>query len=187
MNNAERILSELDGALDSEIELTLYGRAAFLLGFPDPQVEFSQSLDVDAVLWLGQAEELANESNFWEALEVTNRKLEPEGLYMSHLFEENQVILTKEWRERRLPIKGSWANLRLHRLSDEDLLLSKLMRDDPQDRQDALFIIRHRGWSRIDLENLLAEAVVPDLRELRDEYREASHSLLRLIPIERSS
>ena len=181
MNNAERILSELNGALDSAIELTLYGRAAFLLGFPDPPVEFAQSLDVDAVLWLGQAEELANQSNFWEALEVTNRKLEPEGLYMSHLFEESQVILTKEWRERRPMIEGSWANLRLYRLSDEDLLLSKMMRDDPQDRQDALHIIRHRGWIRTDLEKILAKAVIPDLQELRDEYREASHSLLRLM------
>ena len=58
MTYAERILGELDRQLESPVDLTLYGRAAFLLGFSDPPEQFSQSLDDDAVLWLGQAEEL---------------------------------------------------------------------------------------------------------------------------------
>ncbi len=178
---AERILNELDGLLDSDVELILYGRAAFVLGFPDPPVQFSQSSDVDAVLWIGQAEELAERTNFWEALETTNRNLEAEGFYMSHLFEETQVILTADWRENRQKIEGPWRHLKLSRLSDEDLLLSKLMRDDPQDRHDALFIVRWRGWSGEVLGKILDRAVIPDLRELREEYRNASASLLRLL------
>ena len=64
-NNAARILEALDGHLDSAVELTLYGRAALQLGFADPLDEFAFSRDIDAVFWLGQAEELAESTNFW--------------------------------------------------------------------------------------------------------------------------
>jgi len=171
---AHRILAELDRHLDSRVELTLYGRAAFFLGFSDPPSQFSQSLDVDAVLWLGQAEELDLKSNFWSALEKTNEVLEPEGFYMSHLFEEDQVILTKEWRQQRVVIEGEWKHLQLSRLSDVDLFLSKLMRDDPQDREDALFIVERCQWSAEEVGQICRRAIIPDLQELRDEFEKAS-------------
>jgi hypothetical protein len=66
VNNAERILSALDDKLNIAVELTLYGRAAFVLGFKDAPKEFAQSKDIDAVLWIGQAGELARTTNFWE-------------------------------------------------------------------------------------------------------------------------
>jgi hypothetical protein len=75
MTNAEQILGVLDARLSSPVELTLYGRAALLLGFANPPVEYGLSHDVDAVLWLGQAEELAQRTNFWEAVEHTNEQL----------------------------------------------------------------------------------------------------------------
>ena len=58
MTNAEQILSLLDSELTSRVELTLYGRAALYLGFPNAPRDHALSRDVDAVLWLGQAEEL---------------------------------------------------------------------------------------------------------------------------------
>jgi len=182
---AHRILSELDHHLDGRIELTLCGRAAFLLGFPNPLPVFSQSLGVDVVLWLGQAEQLETQSNFWEALEKTNDELETEGFYMSHLFEDDQVILTKNWRQHREPIIGEWKNLNLSRLSDEDLFLSKLNRDDPQDRDDAQFIVARRNWSVKKIRAILARAVVPELQELQDEFEKATASLLRLVETHR--
>ena len=69
VNNAERILSALNGELNKSVELTRYGRAAFALGFEDAPEEFAQSNDIDAVLWIGQADELARTTNFWEAVE----------------------------------------------------------------------------------------------------------------------
>lgn len=179
MTYAERILGELDHRLDAAIELTLYGRAAFLLGFVDPPEQFSQSLDVDAVLWIGQAEELGEKTNFWEAIEGLNAALAPDGFYMSHLFVENQVILTAEWKSSRQKVAGDWKNLSLYRLGDEDLLLSKLMRDDPQDRQDAMFIVRRRGWGKADLEKLFALARIPQIDELKEQFEVASQKLLR--------
>lgn len=179
MTNAERILAELDKRLDTRVELTLYGRAAFLLGFDDPPEQFSQSMDVDAVLWLGQAQELLDGSNFWEALEATNQALESEGFYMSHLFEENQVILSSGWRGKRVVVSGIWAHLSLFRLSDEDLLLSKLMRNDPQDRADGMFIVKRRNWSRSELVEIVKLAVIPDVPELQEEFAMATDALFR--------
>lgn len=55
MNNAKRILACLDRKLNAHIDLTLYGRAAIVLGFECPPDEYALSRDVDAVLWKGQA------------------------------------------------------------------------------------------------------------------------------------
>jgi hypothetical protein len=66
VNNAERILSALDAKLNKPVELTLYGRAAFVLGFKNTPKEFARSKDIDAILWTGQADELF-ESNFLSA------------------------------------------------------------------------------------------------------------------------
>ena len=64
MNNAQRILSALDAKLNKPVELTLYGRAAFVLGFKKAPKESALSKDIDAILWMGQADELARSTNF---------------------------------------------------------------------------------------------------------------------------
>ncbi|MBI5154914.1 hypothetical protein HZA57_06730 [Candidatus Poribacteria bacterium] len=182
MTNAEKILRALDARLDAKAELTLYGRAALLLGFANPQPEYALSHDVDAVLWLGQAEELARCTNFWEAVEQVNEELATRGLYVSHFFVEDQVILRAAWRENRKPIGGGWRRLSLFRLGDLDLLLSKLMRDDPIDRQDALFIVRQAGLGREVVEDVVRQARVPDIPELREQFARATHRLLETMP-----
>jgi len=123
------------------VELTLYGRAAFILGFEDAPKEFARSKDIDAVLWVGQADELARTTNFWEAVEEVNREFRDQELYISHLFEEDQVVLTREWRQQRSRVNGSWNKLMVYRLGDADLFLSRLMRNDPQDIADASFVV----------------------------------------------
>ena len=64
MSNAESILGCLAAKLTSEVELTLYGRAALQMGFAAPPEEYALSRDVDAVLWTGQAEALDRDTNF---------------------------------------------------------------------------------------------------------------------------
>ena len=169
-SNAHRILTTLDGFLDSNVELTLYGRAAICLGFPTAPEEVAHSRDVDAVLWTGQAEELAERTNFWEALEKTNAALAADGLYISHLFVEDQVILRRCWRDCRAAIAGPWEKLRVSRLGDLDLLLSKLMRDDPQDLCDALTIAAAAPLSGEEISAALSEAIVPALPELEEQF-----------------
>jgi hypothetical protein len=178
MSNAERILRALDAKLTAAVELTLYGRAALLLGFPSPPKEAALSRDVDAVLWMGQAEELDATTNFWQAVEALNQELAPDGLYISHFFAEDQVVLRPGWRESRVSIPGSWADLVLFRLGDADLLLSKLMRDDPIDRRDALFIVKSAGLAPDEVDAALRAARIPDIPEIQEQFQLASRRLL---------
>jgi len=178
MNNALRILDALDSNLDKPVELTLYGRAALSLGFAHPPDDFAKSHDIDAVLWLGQAEELNEKTNFWETVDKVNRELADQELYISHFFTEDQVVLLPDWRKNRVKIDGSWEHLRLYRLGDLDLLLSKLMRLDPLDQADALFIASHSRLSRSDISTAISRARVPDALEVREQFRLSAEKLL---------
>jgi len=180
MKNAQMILGVLDELLNAKVELTLYGRAAFQLGFPEWKgQEFLQSRDVDAVLWIGQAEELNEKTNFWEAVEEVNRRLAERGLFISHFFTEEQVVLTSGWRNQRAPLEGNWRHLNLYRLGNIDLLLSKLMRNDPLDQSDALFLARMVNLSREKIERAIREARVPSVPELQEQFTIASEVFLR--------
>ena len=53
MTNAIKLLAALDERLTCQVELTLYGRAALQLGFPNPPPEYALSRDVDAVMLTG--------------------------------------------------------------------------------------------------------------------------------------
>ncbi len=170
MSNSLRLLKRLNELLDSPVELTLYGRAALELGFTNPKPEYSRSLDVDIVLWIGQAEELDKTGNFWNALEQLNREFDVDGLYISHLFEESQVLLSRQWRNRRVAIPLSFSRLSLFRLSDMDLFLSKLMRYDPTDLDDIIFIIESARLSPVDISFELNNAQIPDLPEIREQF-----------------
>jgi hypothetical protein len=178
MSNAEIILSQLDSRLQSEVKLTLYGRAALLLGFPKPPEEYSYSMDVDGIFELGEAERLAEQTNFWQAIDETNKTLASQGLYISHFFDETQVILSPHWKENRVPIKDSWIHLRLSRLGDGDLFLSKLMRFDPQDLADARFIIEKAEFTSNDVRHWIEMARVPDIQEIKEQFALCSKEFL---------
>ena len=178
MTNAERILGSLDRKLNANVDLTLYGRAALTLGFPNSPREFAISRDVDAVLWIGQAEDLNKSTNFWEAADAVNAELAEDELYISHFFVENQVILLPDWRGNRVPLPGRWEHLRLHRLGNVDLVLSKLMRDDPIDHVDAKFIVESAAIERAALQDAIGRARIPDSEELREQFARASARLL---------
>lgn len=178
MNNAEIVLNALDQALTSNVELTLYGRAALQLGFDRPLPEFAVSRDVDAVLFLGQAEQLNEETNFWEAVDEINKDLAEQELYISHFFVEDQVILSTNWKDNKCVINGDWRHLDIYRLGNADLLLSKLMRDDAIDLQDALFIVDRAGFSQSEIRAILNSAVIPDVPEIVEQFDLASKRLL---------
>jgi hypothetical protein len=96
MINAERILLALDSRLDHEVSLVIYGRAALALGFEAAAEAVTRSLDVDAIIPVSQVPVLRNDTNFWDAQEAANRELEKEGLYITHLFEADQVFLRRD-------------------------------------------------------------------------------------------
>jgi KTSC domain-containing protein len=179
VNNAERILAALDDKLHRKVELTLYGRAALSLGFEDAPEEFGQSQDIDGVLWIGQADDLAATTNFWEAVEELNEQFKDQELYISHLFQEDQLILSPDWKSNRQKIDGPWKKLTLYRLGDADLFLTKLMRHDATDIADAKFIVRRTGWSNDDLTAIISQARFPDAAEVREQFAiAAAHFLM---------
>ncbi len=178
MSNAVKLLRALDARLTRPVELTLYGRAALQLGFENPPAEYAASRDVDIVLWMGQAEALASGGNFWQAVDAVNRQFANEELYITHLFEESQVVLQPDWRENRRPLPGDWPQLRLYRLGDLDLFLSKLMRDDPLDLADARFIVERARLSPDQISRAIQSANVPDIPEIRENFQRCARRFL---------
>ncbi len=175
MINAERILTALDSRLDHDVSLVIYGRAAIAIGFDNPPEAVTSTLDVDAIIPAPQLARFRSDANFWDAQEATNRQLEKEGLYITHLFEAHQVFLRRDWEQNLVPIQRPPTRwLRLFRPATLDLILTKMMRgDDPQDMADVAFLIRHDRVTPAQIEKALAEAVIPGLAELRDAFEQA--------------
>jgi hypothetical protein len=175
VTNAERILQTLDQRLDHEVPLVVYGRAAIALGFEEPPDAVKHTLDVDGIIPVDQVSIFRSDSNFWDAQEATNRELEKDGLYITHLFEADQVFLGRNWEQHLVPISRPATRwLRLFRPATLDLILTKMMRgDDPQDMADIAFMIRHDRVTAAQIESAFADAVIPNLVELRDAFERA--------------
>lgn len=182
MNHPETILRTLDRHLIHPVRLILYGRAALALGFPSPDPEFDTTLDVDAILPLVEMESIESDDQFWTALEKTNSELEPQGLYITHLFGEDQVILSRDWLERLVPIElPGLLHLSLFRPSTTDLILTKMMRIDPQDRADIQFLLTQGAP---DLKSILTNpesTQLPDISEIISAFEANKEWLLELI------
>jgi hypothetical protein len=91
---------------------------------------------------------------------------------------EEQVILRPPWKQYRVAIPCPWPHLSLYRLGDLDLLLSKLMRDDPIDHRDALFIARTCRLSPAAIEEAICSARIPANAEIQQQFACASKRLL---------
>lgn len=174
-DNPTEVLLALDRELDHEVSLVLYGRAALCLGFSDAPAEFGTTQDVDGIIRLSQLSALMEDDGFWEAQERANRILEPRGLYITHLFSEDQVFLRPEWEQHLVPIlrpETRW--LRLFRPHAVDLILTKMMRgNDSQDMEDVAFLVRKSGLTRTEMEVAFQQVRMPDLHELRDAFERA--------------
>ena len=170
MNNPEKILRTLDKHLQSEVRLILYGRAALVLGFEDAPQEFGATMDVDAILPLAEMPQIEVNDDFWNAVEETNRELEPTGLYITHLFCDDQVILSADWLSHIKPVSLPCSHLKLFRPGTHDLILTKMMRVDPQDRSDIEFLLKQNDVELSVLEEMLPHAKVPDIPELQEAY-----------------
>jgi hypothetical protein len=175
MTNAETIATTLDGLLDHEVSLVIYGRASIALGFNDIPEAVGHSLDMDVILRFSKARELDADDQFWDAQASVNEVLEKQGLYMTHLFQEDQVFLRPEWEQYIMPVRRPQTRwLKLFRPHTIDLILTKMMRgNDPQDMQDVDFMIRQDGITAAQMEPAFARVRIPDIQELRDAFERA--------------
>lgn len=182
-NNPAEILLTLDQQIDHKVPLVLYGRAALCLGFDQAPASFQNTQDVDAIISLSQLPELTKDDMFWDALERTNKILSPKGLYITHLFCEDQVFLRPDWSSHIVPIhRPPTRFLKLFRPHAIDLILTKMMRgNDTEDMNDISFLIRQDGVSANELEAAFASARLPDVPELHDAFDRALPVVRRIL------
>lgn len=152
------------------VDLNVYGRSALALGFDAPE-EMAVTQDVDLILPKIELSAMDANEDFWLAIEQTNTLLSSEGLYLTHIFLDDQVILSKDWLNKRMFIdQYGFTFIRLYRPSTEDLLLTKMMRVDPQDREDMLFLSKHLNWKREDFTSFFNQAVLPEISEIEEAF-----------------
>jgi hypothetical protein len=120
VNNPQRILTVLDRHLERPTRVILYGRAALVLGFPGVAPELGATMDVDAILPSVQMAAIESDGQFWRALDLANRELEPDGLYMTHLFSDEQVILSPDWLQQIVAPSAGVPAVNPRSGSDED-------------------------------------------------------------------
>lgn len=182
-NNPVELVETLDSFLDHEVSLVVYGRGSLCLGYEQPRAEFLNTLDVDGIIRFQQVDELVNDERFWDAVDLTNQKLESKGLYITHLFQEDQVFLRPEWEQHIVPVlRPPTRWLKLFRPATIDLILTKMMRgDDPQDMADVDFLIRHDQITAAQMEPAFATVRMPDIQELRDAFARALPVVRKLL------
>ena len=181
-DNPSLILQTLDARLNHEVELTLIGKSALWLGFDDVPTAYSVTQDVDTVVPAQQSEQMNNDLAFWDALTAANAELQPLGIYLTHIFEEWQIIMRREWLIHRVPIRRpALTHLRLFRPATLDLILSKMMRgDDPQHMEEIRWMIGFENISTHDLETAFASAHVPDDEEVMQAFEIAKSCVLAM-------
>ena len=181
MNNPERILQTLDRHLTQSAELTLFGRAALALGYADAPAAFFSTQDVDAILPLQWLAAENQNVDFWQAQQRTNAELQPEGLYLTHLFRELEVVLTPDWLKSRVRIASSFQRLSVFRPSTTNLILTKMARGDDNDLNDIQFLLRQEPITADILKNAFSRARVPEVQEIRELFLAAQPKVLDLV------
>jgi hypothetical protein len=181
MNHPQIILRCLDSFLERETRIVLYGRAALALGFGGAGEHLAVTRDVAAILPALEMQAIETDEQFWRALDRTNRALEDRELYITHLFTDDQVILTPDWLSRIAPIDVDGLRwLRPYRPDAADLILTKMMRRDPQDLADIQFLLEHGKVGSTALERALLSARCPDLREIEEAFEALKPVVLEL-------
>ena len=183
-NNPVEIIRVLDSHMDHEVSLVLYGRASLALGFAEPRAGPLSTKDVDAIIRFSQLEDIESDLQFWDAVDATNEALAPRGLYITHLFGEEQVFLRPEWEQHIVPVlrpPTQW--LRLFRPHTIDLILTKMMRgNDEQDMEDIRFLIGHDGITAEQMEPAFATVRMPDVIELHEAFARALPAVRAMLP-----
>jgi hypothetical protein len=171
VNTAQIIASTLDRHLQESTEVIVFGSAALLLD-PEfaPQLGGRMTNDIDVIVPAGRELMIDADTQFWAAIEATNRELASRGLYITHIFPEREVVLTPEWKQHLVTLPNPALNrLRLFRPRILDLIVSKMGRGDLQDQADvrsmltAQRAIGQPAPSTTEVADAAGRAVVPEV------------------------
>ena len=181
INNPQRILQTLDSYLEKETRIVLFGRAALALGYGDRGARFGKTQDVDAILPTVEMARIEADSQFWKAIDLTNKSLESSGLYVSHLFTDRQIALTPGWlgKIEMIP-SGDYKFLRLFRPSSLDLILTKMMRNDKEDLEDIRFILSQEKIDQRQLDFAFSGSAPLEVPELQRIFTEMQPTVRKL-------
>ena len=169
MNNAERIVAAIDRHLSGKSEIVVFGSAALMLDrrYAD-HLTARVTHDVDIIIPSDRELQVESDQSFWHAIDSANRELEPDGLYVTHIFPEREVALTPEWKDHAVRLDTpAFRHLGITRPRVLDLVISKMGRGDAQDLEDVRMMLQldHRVWGRTitaaELEDAAARAHVP--------------------------
>ncbi len=168
MNNPLQILWELDKYLTEETPLIIFGKAAIVLGYPTAPEDYESTQDVDAIIPMEILEALCENEGFWNALNQTNEALKDTGLYMTHIFQEDQIILSTDWLQNTVPIETGFKHLKIQRPSTIDLVLTKMARGDDADMEEIKFLIKTDKITPDQLKAAFQSARVPNIPEIKE-------------------
>ncbi len=160
--------------------MTIFGRSALALGYPEAPKHFHSTQDVDGILPLAWLKPPETHDDFWRAVQLTNAELEPDGLYLTHLFRELEVILQPDWTNRRLRLNLGMQKLAVFRPATIDLILTKMARADDDDLQDIRFLLLQEPLTKDQLVTAFTRARVPDVPELQELFNRARPKVLAL-------
>ena len=168
--NPIKILKALDSHLTEPIELVVYGKSAIYLLFPEDE-KIGVTNDLDLIIPEVKISVFDNRLDFWDAVEKTNKELEHLGLYLSHIFDEHQIILHPDWFKSKIEIESIFfKNISVFTPNPLDLIITKMMRVDPQDRNDIRFIFEKACIQEKDLLQRIEAAICPDVAEIKDAF-----------------
>jgi len=163
MRNSEFILSTLDECLDRRLDVRLHLLGGAALDLVYGIERFSE--DVDCFCALTEARAIDSDP-FQNALANANEVLEPRGLYLTHIFDENELVHLPDWTSRLTPPPSdapTFCRFDYDAVSAEDIILSKFTRFDEKDRLDIEDLMRVRAVTREVIDALIPSVVVPDV------------------------
>jgi len=173
VNRPFKILSTLDSLLHQDIELVIIGRSAIALGYESSYPKHQLTMDVDSVIPNDYISVIESNEDFWQANEKLNELLSDEGLYFTHIFEESQIILRHDWYQYKVGIlNDQFKFIQLYRPHTIDLILTKMMRNDPEDMEDISFLLKQLHREDIfHLEQAIQNARVPQIVEIQELFQ----------------
>jgi hypothetical protein len=121
------------------------------------------------------------QEDFWQAVQKANAELESDGLYLTHLFREIDVILRPDWISRRVRLDLGLPKLTVYRPAAIDLILTKMARGDEDDLQDIKFLLRREPCPSDQLKVAFAQARVPDIPEIQELFMRSQPKVLALL------
>jgi hypothetical protein len=166
----------------SPSEINLFGRSALALGYPNAPAMLHNTQDVDGILPLAWLRPPDEHEDFWQAVQRTNAELESEGLYLTHLFRELDVLLQPDWINRRLQLNLGFQKLAVFRPATIDLILTKMARADEDDLQDIHFLLQQESFTKDRLNKAFAHARIPEVAEIQELFNRACPRVIAMVP-----